>query len=121
MEGWLIKTDTAVQFLEHQLTLLGLNDREKTDFITFWGPSLMQKEYALLQFLVDAAVEYEIATLIIVPKPDVLRRIYLYAATLDKPYMGLNCVPQKFKSINRNGFTVIEWGGTELNLDSIKF
>ena len=51
LEGFLIKTDTCIQFLENTLALYGLNERELADFITFWGPRMIQKDFALIQFL----------------------------------------------------------------------
>ena len=49
--SYLIKTDTVISHLESMLTSMNLNPREKTDFITFWGPKLVQKEYAIVKFL----------------------------------------------------------------------
>lgn len=35
--GFLVKTDTCTEFLEHTLAACGLNEKETTDFITFWA------------------------------------------------------------------------------------
>ncbi|NOQ75312.1 MAG: hypothetical protein GQ574_25095 [Crocinitomix sp.] len=121
MEGWIIKTDTCVSFLENQLTALGLNEVEQTDFITFWAPILSKNEYAVVQFLLDDAYQNKIAEIQITPKPDAMRRVYLLMSPLDNAFIGLNMVPQTFEPFQRKGFTVLEWGGTELNFLDLKF
>lgn len=121
MEGWIIKTDTCIAFLEHQLTALGLNDVEQTDFITFWAPILSKNEYAVVQFLLDDTYQRKIAEMEISPEPDAMRRVYLLMAPLNNGFTGLNMVPQIFEPFQRNGFTVLEWGGSELNFLDLKF
>lgn len=121
MEGWVIKTDTCISFLENQLTALGLNEVEQTDFITFWAPILSKDEYAVIQFLLDDVYQNNIAEIEISPKPDAIRRVYLLTAPLNNAFIGINMVPQTFAPFQRNGFTVLEWGGTELNFLDLKF
>ncbi len=121
MEGWIIKTDTCISFLENQLSALGLNEVEQTDFITFWAPLLSKEEYAVVQFLLDDAYKNSIADIAISPQPDAMRRVYLLMAPLDNAFIGINMVPQSFAPFQRNGFTVLEWGGTELNFLDLKF
>tara|TARA_B110000037_G_scaffold188288_1_gene219528 strand:- start:52960 stop:53931 length:972 start_codon:yes stop_codon:yes gene_type:complete len=121
MEGWVIKTDSCISFLERQLTSIGLNETEQTDFITFWAPILSHSDYAVVQFLLDDAYENQIAEMEITPNPDAMRRVYLLMAPLDRPFIGLNMVPQTFSPFNRTGFTVLEWGGTELDFLGLKF
>lgn len=115
IEGYIIKTDTCIQFLENTLTLLGLNSKESTDFITFWGPQLIKKEYALIQLLVDERYDEIIASIKVNPEPDQMRRIYMLMAPLDDPDIPFKLVEPQFEKISRNGFTLIEWGGSVLN------
>lgn len=121
MEGWVIKTDSCIAFLEHQLTALGLNEIEQTDFITFWAPILSRSNYAVVQFLLDDAYQNQIAEMDITPNPDAILRVYLLMAPLDNPFIGLRMVPQTFIPFERKGFTVLEWGGSELNFLDLKF
>ncbi len=121
LDGWIMKTDTCIGFLEGQLSELGLNEIEQTDFITFWAPILAHSEFAVVQFLVDEAYSNKIAEMTVVPNPESIRRVYLLMAPLDSPYIGLDVVPQEFDTFERKGFTVIEWGGTELSFMDIKF
>ena len=81
--GFIIQTDSSIQFLENVLSQLGLNSTEQTDFITFWGPILEQKKYALVQFIVDDSYNEKIANLNISPKPDWTRRVYILCSPID--------------------------------------
>jgi hypothetical protein len=112
-EGFYIQTDSVIDFLEEQLTALGLNRTEQTDFITYWAPRMIENEHIFLQFMIDEAYAENIATINIMPRPDQLRRVYMLFTTMDeKP--DFNIIPQKFETIDRGGFTVIEWGGSEI-------
>lgn len=112
-KGFFINTDTTISFLENALKKLGLNDKEKTDFITFWGPKIMIHEHANIQFLIDEDYHTEIGSMEITPKPNSIRRIYIL---VEHGIISLSSFSkeQVLPSFSREGFTVIEWGGTFL-------
>jgi hypothetical protein len=110
--GFVVNKDEVTAFLEEKLTAMGLNDQEKTDFITFWGPRMAQAGKGFVQFMFDEAYD-QIATINITPKPDALFRVYMLFVPLENA-VELNPAPQAIKSVQRKGFTVIEWGGSEL-------
>ena len=118
--GFIINTDSTIQFLENHLTAMGINQTEQTDFITFWGPILQQKQYAFIQFLVDDAYESDIASLTISPKPNAMRRVYMLCSPMDQDHLEMPVIPQSFETFERFGFTVVEWGGSDLELPTIK-
>jgi hypothetical protein len=120
LAGFIINTDSTVHFLENQLTSLGLNQTEQTDFITFWGPILQKEQFALIQFLVDDTYESIIAGLQISPRPDAMRRVFMLCSPIKDDSIGMKLVPQEFKSFERFGFTVVEWGGSEIDLTNLK-
>lgn len=115
LEGFYIKTDTCIQFLENVLMELGLNATEQTDFITYWGPRLTQHNFATIQFLVDDAYDKEIAELNIIPKPDVQRRVYMIFKGSELGFSPVNIKTPSFSDFKRSGFTLLEWGGTEIS------
>ena len=115
MEGFRIKTDTAIIFLEHQLKALGLNGIESTDFITYWAPRIMQTPYALLQFSVNTNYNQIFGGISFTKTPDSMQRIGLLFSGLNDQSTQLELTPQKFKPFKRTGFTVVEWGGAELS------
>ena len=119
LPGYLIASMDVISFLEEKLTVLGLNQKEQTDFITYWGPLLSKKKYALIQFIVDDQYESQIASLNITPEPDHVRRVYLICSGLDDRNVGMEIVPQELNSFERNGFTVVEWGGSILDFEKL--
>ena len=105
-KGFCVKgSDTAV-FLEQVLAEMGLTPREANEFIIFWLPMLQNNPYNLISFQgdnYDAAAKLEIT-----PTPDSVLRIYMTAKPLTAP---VRVEPQTFAPFERNGFTVVEWGG----------
>ena len=114
IEGYVIRTDTSVQFLEHQLTNLGLNTKEATDFITYWAPRLMQKPFATIQFTVGKDYDKVFGGIQSSTPLDYRLRIgMLYEITDVEPSVKIKAPQQTFAE-QRHGFTLIEWGGIEL-------
>ena len=108
-EGFIVTEDNAVQFLEEKLEILGLNEKEKADFITFWLPKLLKNNISLCSF--QAKKFFDNFELNVTPKPDSMIRIFLTIKKLDTP---INVKEQKLVSVERKGFTVIEWGGSNI-------
>ena len=106
-EGFIVKDEDAEIFLEEKLKILGLNEKESTDFITFWLPVLYENKLSLCNF--QSKFYFENFDLNINPKPDTLLRIFILIKKLNTP---IYFKEQKLESIGRKGFTVVEWGGT---------
>ena len=113
-EGFIVSEENAEKFLEEKLEILGLNEKEKTDFITYWLPVLLKNKLSLCSF--QSKKFFDNFELNITPKPDSLIRVFLTIKKLDTP---INIKEQKLVSNERKGFTVIEWGGSELSKDFI--
>ncbi|MFK8044959.1 MAG: hypothetical protein AB8B72_05665 [Crocinitomicaceae bacterium] len=114
IEGYVISTDTAVQFLEKQLASLGLNERESTDFITYWAPRLMQKQFATIQFMIGKDYDEVFGGIESTTLLDYQLRIgMLYEITEVKPSEKV-VKPTPIIIKKRHGFSLIEWGGIEL-------
>ena len=107
-EGFIVSEENAEKFLEEKLEIFGLNDKEKTDFITFWLPVLLKNKLSLCTF--QSKQFFDDFELNITPKPDSLIRVFLSIKKLDAP---INIKEQKLVSYERKGFTVIEWGGSK--------
>ncbi|MBP6981897.1 hypothetical protein KBB25_03940 [Candidatus Gracilibacteria bacterium] len=105
--GSVIKGSEIRDFLYRKLTEIGLNTKEKSDFIMFWYPKLQNYPYVHVTF---AGNEYtETAKLEISPKPDSLLRVFMVA----KPLSEYKKIPeQTFEPFQRKGFSAVEWGGT---------
>ena len=108
-EGFMINKENAEKFLEEKLDILGLNEKEKTDFITYWLPVLLRNKISLCSF--QTKKFFDTIELNVTPKPDSMIRIFLAIKKLDEP---VNIKEQKLESVERKGFTVVEWGGSKL-------
>ncbi|WP_346876729.1 MULTISPECIES: hypothetical protein [unclassified Clostridium] len=108
-KGFVVKGEDTEEFLQEKLEYMGLTPREYNEFIVYWLPIMQENKYNLITF---AGEDYEnIAELNITPKPDSILRVMMLFKSLDKP---IEIEEQEVKSFERKGFTVIEWGGTEV-------
>ena len=106
-EGFIVDDKNAISFLEEKLKILGLNDKEMTDFITYWLPKLIKNKLSICTFQTQKFFDY--FKLNITPKPDTLIRIFLSIKKIDSP---IYVKEQKLITVERKGFTVVEWGGS---------
>lgn len=109
--GFTVSGDDVTDFLERTLTNAGLNGKERADFITFWAPRMAVHNDVFLQFHTNEDCN-RFATLDISPKPNNLYRIYVIWQPIDQ--LRIAPKPQEISKMNRDGFTVLEWGGQEL-------
>jgi len=109
-EGFIVKGEDTKDFLQEKLEYMGLTPREYNEFIVFWLPQMQSNKYNLISFQFENYTNN--AKLTITPKPDSILRVYMAYMPIDKPF---EIKEQKLKSFKRDGFTVIEWGGSEVN------
>lgn len=108
-KGFVVKGTEIEKFLQEKLEYLGLTPKEYNEFIVYWLPIMKENKYNLITF---AGEDYEnIAELKVTPKPDSILRIMMLFKPLNKP---VKIEAQELKPFVREGFTVVEWGGTEL-------
>lgn len=106
-EGFVVEGTEAISFLEDKLSTFGLTAAEQADFITFWGPKIAQSPQNLIRFEWNETCD-KFADLTISPQPDHVYRVYIFVAPLDGI---LDIQPQVIPTMDRSGFTVLEWGG----------
>lgn len=108
--GFVVKGKDTEKFLKEKLSYIGLTPFEYNDFITFWVPRMQDNEYNIISF--SSMEEYEaIAKLQIEPKPDSILRVHMAWKSINKP---IDIPEQELKPFSRQGFTAVEWGGTEV-------
>jgi hypothetical protein len=73
----------------------------------FWQPRLPKTPYVRLTWLNTEDMN-KLAPLSVNPRPDTSIRIFLEFQGLEKP---ISLKTQKLTAPNREGFTLIEWGG----------
>ncbi len=109
--GWIIKKSDIQDFLSEKLESLKFNQKERYDFLKYWGSTLTNssaKSY-FIYFIQNEAVD-KYLPMKVSPRPDSSNRLYMVAKEF-KTEIALKVKPQKLKPIKRKGFTIIEWGG----------
>ncbi|MFK7779784.1 MAG: hypothetical protein QM490_01440 [Candidatus Gracilibacteria bacterium] len=107
--GFVVKGEDTVEFLQEKLSKLGLTPEEYNEFIVYWFPLMQDNKYNLIHF---ADEQYtNTAPLDITPEPDSMLRVFMVYKPLEE-YIEIE--EQEIQSFERKGFTVIEWGGTEV-------
>lgn len=95
--------------IRHNLSYIGLNDKEIVEFLDFWMPKMPTTPYVRLTWFQNKEMN-ALAPLTISPKPDSVIRVFL-------DFAGVNSLPktplksQPLHKMPRTGFTVVEWGG----------
>ena len=109
-EGFIVKGEDTVKFLEEKLAILGLNEKESEEFIIYWLPKMQNNKYNYIRFQTQEEIN-ENMPLEITPNPETIIRVMM-------EWKGLNeyedIEEQKLEKVERKGYTVVEWGGTEI-------
>ena len=107
-DGFVVSKENLISFLEEKLNILGLTEREANEFIIYWLPILEQNEFNLIRFESIEEINNQMP-LIINPTPDSIIRVLMEYKPLDKE---IDIKEQKLTTPVREGFTLVEWGGT---------
>lgn len=110
--GFVVPGRASAAFLEEQLGAMGFTDKEQAEFITYWLPRMAVNEYNRVEFLTGGQVD-ALMPLNIVPEPDNVLRVYMLFAPCSSE-LALMLKPQELPVLTREGFTVLEWGGSDL-------
>ena len=109
-EGFVVKGEDTIKFLEEKLEILGLNEREANEFIIYWLPKLESNKYNFIRFQTEEEINNNMP-LEITPAPDTIIRVMMEFKALEEP---IKVQEQQLETPQRNGYTVVEWGGTEI-------
>lgn len=107
--GFCVKGADTAAFLEDALESLGLNRREANEFIIYWLPLMEPNPYNIISFQTDTYTDA--AKLDISPAPDTVIRVFMAWQASDE---SVQISPQTLSTPPRSGFTVVEWGGTQI-------
>lgn len=108
-EGFCVKGEDTAAFLEDALVKLGLNRKEANEFIVYWLPLMEHNPYNIISFQTD--IYTDTAQLQIDPAPDTLIRVFMVWQAADT---FTQLPEQELSAPERTGFTVVEWGGAEV-------
>ena len=116
-QGFCVKGSDTAEFLRDKLEEIGLTPEEYNEFIVYWMPKMQNNEYNLITFEgLDPNDEYNKQYELSVTDGendlvDSQLRVFMVWQAADE-YQEIE--PQEFETFERNGFTVVEWGGTEV-------
>ena len=106
--GFVVKGEDSLEFLEEKLAILGLTEREADEFIIYWLPKLESSPYNYIRFeTIDEINSY--MPLKVTPTPDTVIRVMMDYKPLNEK---VNVEEENLVPISRNGFVVVEWGGS---------
>lgn len=108
-EGFVVAGDKTKDFLQETLAKLGLTPKEYNEFIVYWLPRMEQNAYNLITFQGEAYNAQ--AKLTVSPEPDSVLRVFMVFQPLDAP---IEIPEPELPAFERSGFTLVEWGGLEL-------
>lgn len=108
-EGFCVQGENTEEFLEESLKTLGLNQKEIDDFIEYWLPKMESNNYNVIYFDTNNYTNY--AQMNISPRPATKIRVLMCWYGSDEP---VEISEQKLVTTERQGFTVVEWGGAEV-------
>lgn len=109
-KGWIINKGSFNEEMNSILTSIGLNSKEKADFIEYWSKELKWKSSRYAVYYLDPKEINEAVKLNLSKKPDSILRAYFYFVPLNDNE-NLEIKNPEIKQFKRNGFTVVEWGG----------
>jgi len=107
--GFVAEHDRLENLLNEKLLLLGLNQKEISDFKEYWLPKMLaeNKPYYFVTFVPQTEIN-KLAPLDINPKPDTVIRVLMDYKGLDEK---IDAPGYDIKTPERKGFTAVEWGG----------
>jgi len=109
--GWVVAQVDLEKWFDEYLDKLGLNKKEKTQFMEYWMERLSESAYYELKLLSSEFLA-EHTKLIITPQPDILIRVIFHFRPLDKPMdKSKSLTAPVIETPQREGFVVVEWGG----------
>ena len=109
-QGFCIPGSETASFLEEALAQLGLTRKEANEFIVYWLPLMERNPYNVISFQTTSYTET--AKLLVTPEPDTVIRVFMAWYGIEDP---LTIPPQELSAHERQGFTVVEWGGENVD------
>ncbi|MCE5287184.1 MAG: hypothetical protein LLG02_15250 [Pelosinus sp.] len=117
--GFYVKKENYVPFLQEKLMKIGMNENEINDFIVYWLPMMGKYNSCFVYFRVNDNIDGS-SILETNPAPDTAIRVFMEFSGIEQLDSVQKLLEQKLPSFKRNGFTLVEWGGSEIGGDHIE-
>ena len=109
-DGFVVEGKDVAEFLDEKLEILGLNSKEREEFIIYWLPKLEANKYNYIRFATKEEIDNNMP-LEITPVPETTIRVLMTFKGLDE---SIDVKEQELTRVERSGYTAVEWGGTEI-------
>lgn len=106
-EGFCVPGSETEAFLRDTLREIGLSETETADLLALWLPELQGNPYNLLAFL----VAHSPLNVSLGEDRGKTLRVFFLTQPLKAP---IELEPQTFEPFERDGFTVVQWGGVKI-------
>ena len=107
-KGFCVAGADTAKFLREKLMYIGLTAREANEFIIYWLPKMQDNPYNIITLHTDDYARS--VPLTVSPAPDTQIRVFMTYKSSDTP---VDIPEQELPHYERNGFTLVEWGGSE--------
>ena len=107
-KGFCVAGADTAKFLREKLMYIGLTAREANEFIIYWLPKMQDNHYNVITLHTDDYARS--VPLTVSPTPDTQIRVFMTYYSSDTP---VDIPEQELPHYERNGFTLVEWGGSE--------
>lgn len=108
-QGWVVPGEALVRWFDTWLPRLGLSPDEAADMAQAWIPRFADTPWVRIGLIPQARLD-DLFPLEITPTPDLVHRILLDFVPMDEP---IQLKPPELPELpRRDGFVVVEWGGT---------
>lgn len=104
--GWVINGKTREEQLREILQLYKFNEKEIEDFMEFWM-GMLESDVDYVMYPQDTETVDRQMPVTIMPSPDKITRIWFAFEVYDEQKIK----EPEIEPIEREGFTVVEWGG----------
>ncbi len=119
-EGFTVKKEDYIPFLESKLQLIGLNETETNDFIVYWLPRLNNFDYCQMRFNINDDI-FGTAQINTNPSFDSQIRVFMEFKGFNGAFTEASpLMMQSLPALKRIGFTLVEWGGSEMESTLLK-
>lgn len=106
--GWQVQKAELTQFFTTNMTSYGFSKQEITDFIDYWIPLLVDKEYYTIYPQTNKEIDQAISINFSTSPDNIMRLFYLIKGFDNKPAQELE--EPVIPGFERTGFHVTEWG-----------
>lgn len=103
----------VMAYLENQLDKIGFNEKEKADFITYWGPRMQKMKHLQVLWMQNKSID-PIASLEISPNFKQNRIYLVFRETSQWNEQTPEIRISSPEPMDRSGNYLVEWGGMEI-------